>query len=188
MAAVVSWNSWREVTTSQFAWTIERKAALVRSLPCFSPSLFPRYKSVNRKRPLTPAAARIDVSRCFCAKVKREIYNSFPRLRPIINRCAPLERTSPDRQAGYTCGGGEGVAQLYANYGRNPWSLGIAGLSSAIVAANATAGLSGFAVPRQWAATIAFTVQQLTIRQDFDGTSRCTSCSFFSSFVASTRI
>ena len=112
-------------------------------------SLFPRYKSVNRKRPLTPAATRIDVSRCFCAKVKREIYNSFPRLRPIINRCAPLERTSPDRQAGYTCGGGEGVAQLYANYGRNPWSLGIAGLSSAIVAANATAGLSGFAVPRQ---------------------------------------
>lgn len=55
---------------------------------------------------------------------------------------------SPGRQAGYTCGGGEGLAQLYANYGRHPWVLG-AGLSSAIVAANATAGLSGLAIPRQ---------------------------------------
>jgi len=56
---------------------------------------------------------------------------------------------SPGRQAGYTCGGGEGLAQLYANYGRHPWALAIAGLSSAIVAANATAGLSGLAIPRQ---------------------------------------
>ena len=112
------------------------------------------YKSVNRKpgaRRLRWLATRIDMSRCFCAKVKREIYNlPFYELRPIINRVyPPLERTTSDRQAGYTCGGGEGIAQLYANYGRNPWSLGIAGLSSAIVAANATAGLSGFAVPRQ---------------------------------------
>lgn len=54
-----------------------------------------------------------------------------------------------DRQTGYACNGAEGIAQLYANYGTNPWCLNVAGLSSTIVAANTTAGLSGLTVPRQ---------------------------------------